>query len=166
MGLKARVRMDINTARRVSRQLFYQGIMVDMEEGVINQIRNSPLSQLFDQRQHITSVSGSGNNWYLPHSETLSSQRDLLRSTNRAVGHHQYGPEHRDQVVEAIRREAEQCDSLQTFILISSLGGGTGSGLGSYISCLLREEFPEVYSFATCVCPSRDDDVVTSPYNR
>ncbi|KAJ3049010.1 Tubulin epsilon chain [Rhizophlyctis rosea] len=122
-----------------------RGIMVDMEEGVINQIRNSPLSQLFGEQQHITSVSGSGNNW--------------------AVGHHQYGPEYREQIVEAIRREAEQCDSLQSFFLISSLGGGTGSGLGSYISCLLREEYPEVYSFATCVCPSKDDDVVTSPYN-
>lgn len=31
------------------------------------------------------------------------------------------------------RLQAEACDSLQGFMLLHSLGGGTGSGLGSYI---------------------------------
>ena len=31
------------------------------------------------------------------------------------------------------RTQAEACDSLQGFMLLHSLGGGTGSGLGSYI---------------------------------
>jgi hypothetical protein len=30
--------------------------------------------------------------------------------------------------------QVEACDSLQGFMLLHSLGGGTGSGLGSYIS--------------------------------
>lgn len=46
-----------------------------------------------------------------------------------------------------------------------SIGGGTGSGLGSYVTEILKDEFPEVYRFVTAVFPSEDDDVVTSPYN-
>lgn len=47
-------------------------------------------------------------------------------------------------------------------------GGGTGSGLGTYILNLLADHFPDAYRFATVVTPSTagtDNDVVTSPYN-
>lgn len=40
-----------------------------------------------------------------------------------------------------------------------------GSGLGTYILGLLEEYFPEVYRFTSCIFPSEDDDVITSPYN-
>jgi tubulin epsilon len=46
-----------------------------------------------------------------------------------------------------------------------SLGGGTGSGLGSYILELLHDEYPEIFRFTVSVLPSEVDDVVTSPYN-
>ena len=45
-------------------QLRARGVMVDMEEGVVNAIKKSVLSELFDADQHVTSVSGCGNNWY------------------------------------------------------------------------------------------------------
>ena len=120
--------------------------MVDMEEGVINQIKNSPLNKIFDERQIVYSNSGSGNNW--------------------AVGYKTYGTEYHEVLLDSIRKEAEYCDSLQSFFMISSLGGGTGSGLGSYICEMLADEFPEVYRFSNVICPSANDDVVTSPYNR
>lgn len=46
-----------------------------------------------------------------------------------------------------------------------SIGGGTGSGLGSRILGLLEDHYPEVFRFTASVFPSNDDDVVTSPYN-
>ena len=46
-----------------------------------------------------------------------------------------------------------------------SLGGGTGSGLGTYILQDLADLYPTVFRFSTCVFPSNDDDVITSPYN-
>lgn len=46
-----------------------------------------------------------------------------------------------------------------------SLGGGTGSGLGTYLLHLLEDHFPDVHRFSTVVFPSEDDDVITSPYN-
>ncbi|KAK9816636.1 hypothetical protein WJX72_003106 [[Myrmecia] bisecta] len=122
-----------------------RAVIVDMEEGVVNEMLKGPLGEIFDTRQLLTDVSGSGNNW--------------------AHGHNLYGPQYRERLVESIRRPAEECDSLQSFLLLQSLGGGTGSGLGCYILELLKDEFPEAYRFAASVFPSEDDDVVTSPYN-
>ncbi|KAJ3345697.1 nucleotidyltransferase [Entophlyctis luteolus] len=116
-----------------------------MEEGVINQVLASPLRTLFSDDQIVSSNSGSGNNW--------------------AVGYATYGASHGQAIEEALRIQAEQCDSLQAFFLLSSLGGGTGSGLGSFVIELLADCYPDVYRFSVPVCPSEDDDVVTSPYN-
>jgi len=50
-------------------------------------------------------------------------------------------------------------------MLFHSIGGGTGSGVGTYILEMLAEEFPETYRFTSSVFPSKDDDVIVSPYN-
>ena len=120
-------------------------MLVDMECGVVNALTKGPIGELFDARQTITDVSGAGNNW--------------------AHGNAFYGPQYREAITESVRRTVEFCDSLQSFFLMHSLGGGTGSGLGSYILQMLSEEFPSVYRFSTPIIPSADDDVVTSPYN-
>ena len=40
-----------------------QAVLIDMEEGVINETLNGPLKEIFDYTQLITDVSGCGNNW-------------------------------------------------------------------------------------------------------
>lgn len=122
-----------------------RAVLVDMEEGVVNQILQGPLRDVFDSAQLLTDVSGSGNNW--------------------AVGHMTYGSAYRDQIVDKLRRAAEHCDCLQCFFLIHSMGGGTGSGLGTRVLGLLEEEFPDVCRIVTSIYPSAEDDVITSPYN-
>lgn len=122
-----------------------RAVVVDMECGVVNEMMNGPLGELFDSRQLITDVSGAGNNW--------------------AHGHEVYGPQYLEQLRDTFRRTSEQCDSLQSFFLTHSLGGGTGSGLGSFILEMLADDYPSVYRFAAPIFPSADDDVVTSPYN-
>jgi tubulin epsilon len=94
-----------------------------------------PLRTLFDQRAILTDVSGAGNNW--------------------AHGYHVYGPQYQDHIFEMIRCEAEQCDSLQGFFLIHSLGGGTGSGLGSYLLTILEVYCPQehVNLFSDLILP-------------
>lgn len=57
------------------------------------------------------------------------------------------------------------CDSLQCFLILHSLGGGTGSGVGSYIVGLLEDHYKGVFRFNGSVFPSKEDDVVVSPYN-
>ncbi|XP_034017556.1 tubulin epsilon chain [Thalassophryne amazonica] len=127
------------------RHLKARAVLVDMEEGVVNQILQGPLREVFDSAQLLTDVSGSGNNW--------------------AVGHLTYGATYREQIVDKVRKAAELCDCLQSFLLIHSMGGGTGSGLGTRVLNLLEEEFPEVCRIVTSVYPSAEDDVITSPYN-
>eukprot|EP00117_Sycon_ciliatum_P010307 scpid50670/ scgid12257/ Tubulin epsilon chain; Epsilon-tubulin len=127
------------------RSLKARAVLVDMEESVVNELLRGQLGEVFDCRQNLTSISGSGNNW--------------------AVGHYMYGDMYADQLAECIRRAAEECDCLQTFFLLHSMGGGTGSGLGTYVLDHLRDTYPEVYRFALPVYPSVDDDVITSPYN-
>ncbi|KAJ3061367.1 Tubulin epsilon chain, partial [Podochytrium sp. JEL0797] len=122
-----------------------RSVLTDMEPGVLTHLLSTPLSHLFTDAQIVSSASGSGNNW--------------------GMGYAHYGPQFGAEILDKIRIQAENCDSLQSFFLINSLGGGTGSGLGSWILEQLEDVYPHVFRFATVVCPSEDDDVVTSPYN-
>lgn len=88
---------------------------------ILTYCQQGPLSEIFDHKQLLTDVSGSGNNW--------------------AHGHNFYGPKYHEFVTEKVRATVEECDSLQSFFLVHSLGGGTGSGLGSYIMEVLQVFF-------------------------
>ena len=139
------IKFPVGDGKGSIRALKARAVVVDMEEGVTNELLSGPMRDVFDTKQFITGQSGSGNNW--------------------ACGSHHYGPMYRDTLLEAVRRQAEDADSLQSFLLLNSLGGGTGSGLGSYMLGALADEYPDVYRFSVSVFPSEDDDVVTSPYN-
>jgi tubulin epsilon len=93
-----------------------RAILVDMEEGPVSETLQGPLGELFDQQQFLTDVSGAGNNW--------------------AHGHCMYGPKYRDELLQKIHRAVELCDSLQSFFIIHSLGGGTGTLLNYMTYCV------------------------------
>ena len=89
---------------------------------------------------------GAGNNW--------------------ATGFVSKGAEKIDEIFDVLRKEAEPCDCLQGFQLFHSLGGGTGSGLGTLILSLLREEYPDRIFSCVSVLPSpKVSDIVVEPYN-
>ncbi len=54
---------------------------------------------------------------------------------------------YREELSQKIQSTVEMCDSLQSFFLTHSLGGGTGSGLGTYILSLLDDEYPDIYRY-------------------
>ena len=90
--------------------------------------------------------SGAGNNW--------------------AKGHYTEGAELLDTVLDNVRREAENCECLQGFQLAHSLGGGTGSGMGTLLMTKIREEYPDRIMNTFSVVPSpRVSDTVVEPYN-
>merc|ERR1712107_896463 len=60
-----------------------------------------------------------------------------------AKGHYTEGAELVDSVLDVVRKEAEGCDCLQGFQLTHSLGGGTGSGMGTLLISKIREEYPD-----------------------
>lgn len=77
---------------------------------------------------------GAGNNW--------------------AKGHYTEGAELLENVLDVLRKEAEVCDCLQGFQLTHSLGGGTGSGMGTLLTSKIREEYPDRVLTTYSVTPS------------
>ena len=63
--------------------------------------------------------------------------------------------------LEATRKEAEACECMQGFQLTHSLGGGTGSGLGTLIISKIREEYPDRIMSSFSVLPSPKVSEVT-----
>jgi tubulin beta len=71
-----------------------------------------------------------------------------------------------DEVMDRIRQAAEKCETLEGFTLTHSLGGGTGSGLGSRILKEVRSEFSDkIISSYSVVSSPKVSDVVVEPYN-
>merc|ERR1711897_49670 len=71
-----------------------------------------------------------------------------------------------DSVLDVVRKEAESCDCLQGFQVCHSLGGGTGSGMGSLLISKIREEYPDRMTCTFSVVPSKKaSNVVVEPYN-
>merc|ERR1712216_828310 len=87
------------------------GILMDLEPGTMDSVRSGPFGQIFRPDNFVFGQSGAGNNW--------------------AKGHYTEGAELIDAVLDVVRKEAEGCDCLQGFTMTHSLGGGTGSGMGT-----------------------------------
>ncbi|XP_063994953.1 tubulin epsilon chain-like [Diachasmimorpha longicaudata] len=122
-----------------------RAILIDMEDSVVSRFRQGNLKNLFDDTCTVTNYPGSGNNW--------------------AEGYYSHGRAYKEKIEETLRRSVERCDNLHGFLLMHSLGGGTGSGLGTATLKLLVDEYPHVEKFVSCVYPAQNQDVVTAPYN-
>lgn len=72
-----------------------------------------------------------------------------------------------EEIVEMMDREAEGSDSLEGFMLLHSIAGGTGSGLGSFVLETLNDRFPKKLIQTYSVFPNNEEisDVVVQPYN-
>ena len=64
------------------------------------------------------------------------------------------GAELVDSVLDVVRKEAEGSDCLQGFQITHSLGGGTGSGMGTLLISKIREEYPDRMMCTFSVVPS------------
>jgi len=64
------------------------------------------------------------------------------------------GAELVDSVLDVVRKEAENTDCLQGFQITHSLGGGTGSGMGTLLISKIREEYPDRMMCTFSVVPS------------
>ncbi|OQV14841.1 Tubulin epsilon chain [Hypsibius exemplaris] len=120
-------------------------VLIDMETRVVDRLLRGPLGDLFDKRMTLTDSCGSGNNW--------------------STGHLTYGLQHEDTISEMLRRSAEPLDQLQSFSVLHSMGGGTGSGLGTAVVKMMARDYGKTARLVSCVFPGDQDDVVTSPYN-
>jgi tubulin gamma len=71
-----------------------------------------------------------------------------------------------EEIMEMIDREADGSDSLEGFMLLHSIAGGTGSGLGSFMLERLNDRFPKKLIQTYSVFPdTKDGDIVVQSYN-
>ena len=78
----------------------------------------------------------------------------LSRETNMTSQDYTEGAELVDSVLDVVRKEAEGTDCLQGFQITHSLGGGTGSGMGTLLISKIREEYPDRMMCTFSVVPS------------
>lgn len=123
-----------------------RAVLMDLEPGTMDSVRSGPFGGLFRPDSFIFGKTGAGNNW--------------------AKGHYTEGAELMDNVMDVVRKEAEGCDCLSGFQVCHSLGGGTGSGMGTLLISKIMEEYPDRIQCAYSVFPSpKVSDTVVEPYN-
>ncbi|QMW26966.1 hypothetical protein G4B84_002255 [Aspergillus flavus NRRL3357] len=122
-----------------------RAILLDSKSDTRDRICTGPLRTFFHRRNLLFRGYGAGQCW--------------------AVGYHTAGAELIDEAMDMVRREAEECECLQGFQIVHSLGGGTGGGMGSLLISRLRDEYPDRVIATFSIFPSRVPDVVVKPYN-
>ncbi|GAX17324.1 tubulin beta [Fistulifera solaris] len=139
-------RIDVYFHEGMEGRYVPRAVLTDLEPGTMDAIRAGPFGQLFRPDNFVFGQSGAGNNW--------------------AKGHYTEGAELVDAVMDVIRKESESCDTLQGFQLTHSMGGGTGSGMGTLLVSKVKEEYPDRILSTYSVVPSpKVSDTVVEPYN-
>lgn len=139
-------RLEVFFSEASNRKYVPRAVAVDLEPATLDAIRSGKQGHLFRPDNLISGQSGAGNIW--------------------AKGFYTEGAELMETVMDAIRREAESCDALQGFQVTHSLGGGTGSGMGTLLLSKIKEEYPERMLATYSVLPSpKVSETVTEPYN-
>ncbi|KAL4223799.1 Tubulin delta chain [Mactra antiquata] len=125
-----------------------KAVMVDMEPKAIAQTcyeaKKSGLWK-YPENQQFYQKRGSGNNW--------------------AHGYKVHGPAAEERIMGMIQKEAEKCDNLSGFMTFMSLAGGTGSGVGTYITQCVKDEFPHAFLLNQVVWPYSMGEVIVQNYN-
>merc|ERR1712109_400951 len=123
-----------------------RAVLVDLEPGTMDVIKASAIGPVFKPDNMVFGNNGAGNNW--------------------AKGHYTEGAELVESVLDRVRLEVEQCDCPQGFQICQSLGGGTGSGMGTLVLLKLRDAYPDRILATFSVYPSpKVSDTVVEPYN-
>ena len=123
-----------------------RAIYADLEPSVVDEVRTGPYRQLFHPEQLISDKEDAANNY--------------------ARGHYTVGKKMVDQTTDRLRKLAEQCVSLQGFMVFRSFGGGTGSGFASLLMERLSTDYGKKCKLEFSVYPAPQiATAVVEPYN-
>ncbi|XP_032129478.1 tubulin delta chain [Sapajus apella] len=64
-----------------------------------------------------------------------------------------------------IQKEVEKCDSFSGFFIIMSMAGGTGSGLGAFVTQNLQDQYPNSLKMNQIIWPYGTGEVIVQNYN-
>ena len=123
-----------------------RAVLIDLEPTVVDEVRTGTYRQLFHPEQLISGKEDAANNF--------------------ARGHYTLGKEIVDLCLDRIRKLADNCTDLQGFLVFSSVGGGTGSGLGSLLLERLSVDYGNKSKLGFTIYPSPQvSTTVVEPYN-
>ncbi|XP_069704929.1 tubulin alpha-1 chain-like isoform X3 [Periplaneta americana] len=121
-------------------------IMVDLEPTVIDEVRTGTYRSLF-------------------HPETLLTGKEDAAS-NFARGYCSVGREMIDLCLDRVRKVADECRSLQGFLLFRAFGGGTCSGFGALLLEHLAQDYGKTSRLEFAVYPAPQiSPIIVEPYN-
>ncbi|KAJ0022245.1 hypothetical protein NQD34_009735 [Periophthalmus magnuspinnatus] len=129
-------------------ELEARAVLIDMEPKVINHSMTKAAKSgkwRYGEKSHFSQKQGSGNNW--------------------ANGFCVHGPRNKEVVEELVRREVERCERLAGLMPIMSVAGGTGSGVGTYVTQCLRDTFPKSFILNHLMWPYSTGEVIVQNYN-
>lgn len=123
-----------------------RAVFLDLEPSCVEETKQGELKDLYHPSQLIHGKEDAANNF--------------------ARGRYTVGKEIIDKAMDTIRKVADGCASLQGFAMFSSVGGGTGSGLGSLLLEQLSTEYGKKSKLCFSIFPSpKLATAVVEPYN-
>ena len=131
-----------------------KSFLIDSESKVINNIlnQNKKLSPFFSKFTNIiTNNYGRGNNWALGHSLNFKEFR-----TENNINEKSY---------EYLKNYMEKCDFLDKIIVVHSLNGGTGSGVGTRQIEMIKDDFNKIKIFSCPVFGYNIENTCLSQFN-
>ena len=131
-----------------SRDLQARAVLVDMESKVVQHSLLEAEKEgkwRYDKKCVYAERRGSGNNW--------------------ADGYLNRAPRAMTAILDKVRRQAEQCDYLDSFLILMSVAGGTGSGVGARLTEYLHDEYPLATLVNSIVWPYASGEVIVQDYN-
>lgn len=136
--------VDLNPKKQPSAK----AVLVDMEpkaiQGSLTEAQRTG-TWMYDSSCVYSGSRGSGNNW--------------------ANGFYCHGPKAAAQISNIVQKQVEKCDSFEGFLILMSVAGGTGSGMGAYVTELLRDHYPKAVLVNPVVWPYATGEVIVQNYN-
>jgi len=129
-------------------KLVARAVLVDMEPKVVQQSLAEVASSkkwCYNENSVYYENRGSGNNW--------------------ANGYLNFGPKASEKVSELVQKQLEQCDRTGGILVMMSVAGGTGSGVGTYVTEQLYDMNPRVTLVNQIVWPYSSGEVIVQGYN-
>merc|ERR1712154_201253 len=123
-----------------------RNLMIDLEPNVIDDVKNSEYANIFDSNFLLSGKEDAANNF--------------------ARGHYTVGKEMMNIINDRIRKLVDNSDNVQGFLINHSVGGGTGSGLGSLILERIAVDYRKKSKIGFEIYPSPTiSNCVVAPYN-
>jgi len=129
-----------------SKKYTARSIFIDLESDSIDHLKTGTYRELFAEDQ------------------IISGKEEKCKSFARGFG--SGGKQHIDICLDRIRKEADKCTNLEGFLIFNSVGGGTGSGLGSLLLERLSTDYEKKSKFSIPIYPSGSSSKsAIEPYN-